>query len=89
MGHTLTDRIRASGFLPEWVTAGNCNYSLRIGENLATGQQTPEEVVDAWMKSPPHRRALLNPKFTETGFGMAAGKWVEHFAGPIVCLSTP
>ena len=39
-----------------------------IGENIAGGQVTPEEVVADWMRSPGHRANLLNPAFREIGF---------------------
>ena len=38
-------------------------------ENVAAGQQTPQEVVDAWMNSPPHRAAILNTEYTHVGVG--------------------
>ena len=37
------------------------------GENLAGGQKTPESVVLAWMKSPSHKKNLLNPRYTIIG----------------------
>lgn len=39
------------------------------GENIAWGQKTPEEVVNAWMNSEGHRANILNPKFTKIGVG--------------------
>lgn len=39
------------------------------GENIAWGQQSPEEVVTAWMNSAGHRANILNAKFTELGVG--------------------
>lgn len=44
-----------------------------IGENIAGGQLTAEEVVADWMRSPGHRANLLNPTFREIG--------VAHFNG--------
>lgn len=39
-------------------------------ENLAAGQTSPKEVVEAWKKSKDgHREAMLNSKVTEVGFG--------------------
>lgn len=39
-------------------------------ENLAAGQTSPMEVVEAWKKSKDgHREAMLNSKVTEVGFG--------------------
>ncbi|MDJ0685030.1 MAG: CAP domain-containing protein [Alphaproteobacteria bacterium] len=40
-----------------------------IVENLANGQPTPAEAVDAWKKSDSHRRAMLNRQVTEAGIG--------------------
>src|SRR5699024_7492970 len=39
------------------------------GENIAMGQQTPDEVVKAWMNSPGHRANILNEQFTHIGVG--------------------
>ncbi len=39
------------------------------GENLAAGQQTPEQVVTAWMNSPAHRAVMLNRNAREIGIG--------------------
>src|SRR5699024_329264 len=39
------------------------------GENIAKGQPTPEEVVDAWMNSEGHRENILNGSFTHIGVG--------------------
>lgn len=40
------------------------------GENIAAGQTTPEEVVNAWMNSPSHRGNILSDKFTYMAVGM-------------------
>lgn len=40
-----------------------------IGENIAAGYQTPEEVVQGWIDSPGHRENLLNPNYAEIGIG--------------------
>ncbi|MGQ0421773.1 CAP domain-containing protein, partial [Bacillus sp. HC-Mk] len=39
------------------------------GENIAQGQRTPEEVVQAWMNSAGHRANILNNGFTHIGVG--------------------
>ena len=44
------------------------NYQT-IGENIAAGQLTPEEVVQGWVNSPGHLANILNPRFTEIGVG--------------------
>ncbi len=42
---------------------------LSIGENLAAGQVTPEEVVKAWMDSPHHKANILSTDFEYLGVG--------------------
>ncbi len=32
--------------------------SYRYAENVASGQKTPKQVVDAWLKSPGHRKNI-------------------------------
>lgn len=41
----------------------------RAGENIAWGQRSPEEVVNAWMNSPGHRANIMNANFTKIGVG--------------------
>ncbi|MEN1970224.1 CAP domain-containing protein [Lentibacillus sp. N15] len=53
------------------------------GENIARGQQTPEEVVNAWMNSEGHRANILNAKFTHIGVGFVenGNYWTQEFIG--------
>ena len=62
----------------------NIAYST-IGENIALGQRSPEEVVDAWMNSEGHRRNILNSKFTHIGVGYSSKGhyWTQHFMRPL------
>ncbi len=39
------------------------------GENIAQGQRTPEQVVQAWMNSEGHRKNILSADFTHIGVG--------------------
>ena len=39
----------------------------KFGENLAYGQENPEEVVQAWMNSETHRANILNAEFNKIG----------------------
>ncbi len=63
-------------------------YVFRIiGENLAGGQRTADEVVADWMASPGHRDNILAPHWTETGVGIRTGGhfgvyWVQMFGLP-------
>lgn len=53
------------------------------GENIAQGQQTPEEVVQAWMDSPGHRENIMNSSFTHIGVGYveSGNYWTQQFIG--------
>lgn len=53
------------------------------GENIAMGQKTPEEVVQAWMNSEGHRKNMLNPNFTHIGVGYVSqgNYWTQEFIG--------
>ncbi|WP_163969352.1 CAP domain-containing protein [Oceanobacillus halotolerans] len=44
------------------------NYQS-AGENIAQGQPSPEEVVNAWMNSQGHRENILSDNFTHIGVG--------------------
>ncbi len=56
------------------------NYSS-AGENIAMGQQTPEQVVQAWMESEGHRKNILNGTFTHIGVGYTddGSYWTQMF----------
>lgn len=63
--HTRPDGTKFSSALTE---AGiKWNHS---GENIAAGQITPQEVVNAWMESSGHRANILNPDFEYLGVGL-------------------
>ena len=51
------------------------------GENIAQGQRSPQEVVQAWMDSPGHRANILNAKFTHIGVGYVktGNYWTQQF----------
>ncbi|WP_391209239.1 CAP domain-containing protein [Psychrobacillus sp. L4] len=53
------------------------------GENIAMGQRSAAEVVDAWMKSPGHRANIMNPAFTHIGVGLSDSGfyWTQQFIG--------
>ncbi|HYG63048.1 MAG TPA: CAP domain-containing protein [Thermoanaerobaculia bacterium] len=78
-GTTVRERSRAQGYA--WRS---------IGENIAEGQTTVDEVMQTWMDSPGHRKNILSPKFTELGVGLVVGGragayrvlWVQNFGSP-------
>ncbi|MEM1503094.1 CAP domain-containing protein [Domibacillus sp. 8LH] len=51
------------------------------GENIAKGQKTPAEVMEAWMNSDGHRKNILNSEFTHIGVGYVGGHWTQMFIG--------
>lgn len=65
-GQNVVDRLLSSGYL------GNVSRWL-VGENLAWGvgsHSSPQQIVVSWMKSPGHRRNMLNRRFREIGIGV-------------------
>lgn len=58
---------------------------MTCGENIAAGQTTEEEVMNAWLNSPGHRANILNGAFHKVGLGFydagdAYGRyWVTIF----------
>ena len=50
------------------LTEAGVSYR-RAGENIAYGQSTPQQVMNAWMNSSGHRANILNENFTTIGVG--------------------
>jgi uncharacterized protein YkwD len=76
-GTTVRERSRKAGY--DWAA---------IGENIAFGQTSVDEVIETWMDSPGHRKNILGRHFNELGIGLALGKgqdgkyqvlWVQNF----------
>lgn len=61
-GSTAAQRITAAGYA--WRS---------IGENIAAGQQSVNQVVDGWIASPGHCANLLDPDFTQVGMACVRG----------------
>ncbi|MGM0837533.1 MAG: SafA/ExsA family spore coat assembly protein [Bacillota bacterium] len=58
----------------------NFGISYRAaGENIAAGQKTPQEVMNAWMNSEGHRKNILSSQYTEIGVGYAKGGSYGHY----------
>jgi len=61
---------------------------LSMGENLAGGQSTPEQVMNDWMSSTEgHRENILAAQWREMGIGVRTGGefgvyWVQEFGNP-------
>lgn len=72
----------------ERVTRAKYRWRV-VGENIASGQSTPGQVVAEWVRSPRHCGNLMDAEFTEMGVayavepGSAAGiYWAQVFAAP-------
>ena len=50
-----------------------------IGENLCRQFGSYDECFDAWLKSEPHLRNMLDSDFKEVGIGNYKDVWVVHF----------
>ena len=55
-----------------WIPADY--HYLKVGENLAMGFGTPEQIVKAWMDSQKHKDNILDPKYKEIGVAVVYGK---------------
>jgi uncharacterized protein YkwD len=77
-GSTPAERVAATGY----------HYRL-VGENLASGPETPQEVVRGWIASPGHCQNIMDARFSELGVAFAASRsgqariyWVQEFGEP-------
>ncbi|HTD51979.1 MAG TPA: CAP domain-containing protein [Thermoanaerobaculia bacterium] len=75
-GTTVLERAQDAGYRPRFV-----------GENLAQGQESIDQVVEGWMASAVHREHVLSAGFSDIGSGVAVGSnrqghqilWVQCF----------
>ena len=72
----------------ERVTRSGYRWRL-VGENLAVGITTPEEVVSGWIGSPHHCENLMSPGFSQMAVAFAVNSasrggifWTQVFAAP-------
>jgi uncharacterized protein YkwD len=77
-GRSPADRVRAVGYREKLV-----------GENIAYGPKSAEEVVQGWLDSPGHCENIMDSRFAEMGIAYAAGQaarrglyWVQLLAAP-------
>ena len=69
-----------------FTVAKELGFTYRsAGENIAYGQRTPAEVVNAWMNSEGHRANILNSSFTGIGVSCYVRNgvcyWAQFFVG--------
>jgi uncharacterized protein YkwD len=77
-GHSPADRVRAVGYREKLV-----------GENIAYGPKSADEVVQGWLESPGHCENIMDPRFAEMGIAFAPGQsarrglfWVQLLVAP-------
>jgi uncharacterized protein YkwD len=77
-GKSPADRVRAVGYREKLV-----------GENIAYGPESVEEVVKGWLDSPGHCQNIMDPRFAQMGIAYSAGRtsrrglyWVQLLAEP-------
>lgn len=75
-GQAKTGTCCDHGNWQQWFTQARANYTYR-GENIAACQKSDQEVVNAWVSSPPHLENILSANFKYTG----VGKIVSNFKG--------
>lgn len=59
--------------------ANRHGYGAWGAENVAKGQQSAEQVMNAWMNSPGHRANILNCDLEAIGVGEAGNAWTQKF----------
>lgn len=69
--HRFFAHATPEGVTPsERITLANIDWS-QVGENIAAGYSTPQDVFNAWLASPEHRANMESPGFTVAGVGYA------------------
>lgn len=69
----FSHNLPKGGKFSNWVKAADYQYAI-VGENLATGFGSNEEVINAWMNSPEHRKNILKAEYKEIGVAVIKGK---------------
>ncbi|HVN41868.1 MAG TPA: CAP domain-containing protein [Steroidobacteraceae bacterium] len=79
-GRTPAERVKAAGY-----------RERRVGENIAYGPTSPEEVVAGWIASPGHCENIMDPHVGEMGLALALSTarprrsyWVQLLAEPAI-----
>lgn len=68
-GSAVADRASREGY--RW---------RRVGENIATGQGSPQQVVSGWLASPEHCANIMEPGYTEMG----AAYFIERGSNTVI-----
>jgi uncharacterized protein YkwD len=87
--HNYFDHAGRDGSSPA-IRVTRAGYKWKeVGENLASGIMTPEEVVSGWVGSPHHCANLMDPKFRQMAVAYAVNNasnngiyWTQLFGTP-------
>jgi uncharacterized protein YkwD len=77
-GQSPADRVRAVGYKEKLV-----------GENIAYGPQSVDEVMQGWLDSPGHCENIMDPRFVQMGLALAAGHGAKHGLYWVQVLAQP
>ena len=66
LGQTPFERLQSAGI----------RYRI-AAENIASGQQTAEQVLQSWLSSSGHRRNIENCELTQHGVGLSNNRWTH------------
>jgi uncharacterized protein YkwD len=77
MAHEGSDGSRVGGR----VTSAGYDWSS-VGENVAHGYPTVEQVMEGWKNSEGHCKNMMNGAFTEFGAAVNDDYWTQVFAKP-------
>ena len=84
-GSDITGNGSPSKFYERILTNGYSNY-YSVGENIAGGQRSLDEVMSAWMASPGHCENIMKSTYTEVGVAIVINEnstyqvyWTQNF----------
>ena len=78
-GQRSGDRIKKTGYGVVNAQECHCSYKVFLGENIAKGQTSVEQVIREWMQSPSHKEAILSRDYRDIGVGIINNIWVLNF----------
>jgi len=81
----ITGDGRPSQFFERIIANGYSNY-YTVGENIAGGQESLDEVMKAWLKSPGHCMNIMKDSYDEVGVAVVKNEdstyqvyWTQNF----------
>ena len=68
-----------------WLAPNGYDFHF-AGENLASGFETTEVLVEGWMESPGHRANILSPDFGDCGIAIIDGLTMRRGTGKSIVV---